>query len=476
MIWKDFRSFVAEMDRRGAVKLIEGAHCDLEIGTLTELMCERRGPMLLFDAIAGYPSGFRIAAAPYGTTVRTAAALGFPERSTAFEMVKLWRDKMRSYQPLAPVQVSSGPVLENVMEGGSVDLTRFPTPIWHEKDGGPYLGTGCSVITGEPGEPWVNVGTYRCMLHDAQTTGVDIAPYHHGHLHMAKWWAEGKSCPVAVAIGTDPYLFAASTNNVPWGTPEYEFAGFLKGEPLEVLRGPRTGLPVPANTELLLEGEVPPPDSERRMEGPFGEYTGYYAGGEKMAPVIRVQAVYYRTDPLLHGAPPLKPPMSTGLSTPSGSVLGVWEGLEKCGMAGIKGVYSLSTGGGFTTVVSVQQQYAGHARQVGRIASGLMHSMCRMIIVVDDDIDPSNAEEVLWAIATRSDPVTSFEIQPDSPSGTLDPMISPERKKSGPLTSGRALIIACRPWEWKDQFPAVNRASDALRGRIYDKWRSVFEV
>ncbi len=194
-----------------------------------------------------------------------------------------------------------------------------------------------------------------------------------------------------------------------------------------------------------------------------------------MRPVIRVHAVYYRTNPILHGDPPLKPPIENWACLPAGSILTVWEGLEKSGIAGIKGVYSLNTGGGLITVVSMTQHYQGHARQVGRIASGLMHSMCRVMVVVDDDIDPSNAEEVLWAIATRSDPGTTFEIQLDCPSTWLDPMMSPERKDRGDLKASRALIIACRPWEWMDKFPAVNKASDELRARYYNKWRALFE-
>lgn len=472
---RDFRDFLGAVEERGEVKLVEGADCDLEIGALTELMCERRGPMLLFDSINGFPKGLRIAAKPYATPRRTAVALGLPEDESPFGMFKVWRERMRSFEPVPPRTVTDAPILQNVMDGSQVDLCRFPAPKWHEQDGGPYFGTGCSVITKDPSEGWINVGTYRSQLHDGQTLGIQVAPYHHGNLQMRKWWAQGKACPVAMAITSEPSLFCASTNGVPWGTTELEYAGFLKSEPIDVLTGPRTGLPLPATAELVIEGELPPPETEQRMEGPFGEYTGYYAGDEGMRAVIRVQACYYRTNPILHGDPPLKPPIDSWACPPAGSIPTVWDGLEKAGIPGIKGVYALNTGGGLITVVAIQQQYAGHARQVGRVASGLMHSMCRLMIVVDEDIDPSNAEEVLWAIATRSDPITSFEIQTDCVSSLLDPTIPPARKKTRGLTSSRALIIACRPWEWKDQFPPVNRGSDALRTRTLEKWSALFK-
>jgi 4-hydroxy-3-polyprenylbenzoate decarboxylase len=192
-------------------------------------------------------------------------------------------------------------------------------------------------------------------------------------------------------------------------------------------------------------------------------------------PVIRVQALYHRTNPILHGDPPLKPPVDSWACPPAGNVLTVWDGLEKSGITGIKGVYALNTGGATTIVVSVKQHYAGHARQVGRVASGLLQTIGRLVIVVDEDIDPSNPEEVLWAIATRTDPEISFEIERHCPSSPLDPMITPARKERGELTSSRALIIACRPWEWMDEFPAVNRGSDELRGRVFNKWRTLFD-
>ncbi len=95
MAWRDFREFMTEVEKRGDVKVVEGADCDLEIGTLTELMCERQGPMLLFDRINGYPKGYRIAAKPYSTSFRNALALGLPEEGSPLELLKAWREKFR---------------------------------------------------------------------------------------------------------------------------------------------------------------------------------------------------------------------------------------------------------------------------------------------------------------------------------------------------------------------------------------------
>ena len=316
------------------------------------------------------------------------------------------------------------------------------------------------------------------MLHDGRTTGVDIG-LHHGHLHIRKWWERGENCPIAVAVTPDPYLFFAASNGLPWGRSEYEFAGYVKGAPLEVIRGPRTGLPLPANAELVIEGEVPPPSIEQRDEGPFGEFTGYYSGAARPRPVIRVQALYHRHDPILQGDPPLKPPGArTPGGIPSGSVLRVWDDLDKAGIPGVMGVYdTLGTEGGLVLTVAIRQQYAGHARQVGRVASGLVHAFYRVLVVVDDDVDPSKPRTTC---SGRSPPAADLpgrlvEIQTECPSSPLDPMLSPEMRARGDMTTSRAVIIACRPWLWRDAFPVVNRVSDALRQEALGKWRTLFE-
>ncbi|HZS01966.1 MAG TPA: UbiD family decarboxylase [Chloroflexota bacterium] len=475
MGWRDFRDFLAELEQRGMVRHVAGADPDLEIGTLVELMCERMGPMLLFDQIKGFPPGYRIAGKPYATPARAAIALGLDDQLPPLALVKAWKAKAAAYRPIPPVTVSSGAVLQNVFEDDAVDLTRVPVPRWHEGDGGLYLGTGCAVITRDPDEGWVNAGAYRCMLHDARTTGIDIAPYHHGNLHFRKWWAQGKSCPIAVAVSPDPALFFTASNGLPWGSSEFDFAGYIRGEPLETVPGLKTGLPIPATAELVFEGEVPPPEVEQRVEGPFGEFTGYYAGGEKLRPIIRVQALYHRTDPILQGDPPLKPPVAHWGGIASGSVQRVWDGLEKSGIPGIVGVYDTLGGeGGLVLTVAIRQQYAGHARQVGRVASALVHAFYHLIVVVDEDIDPSRPEDVLWAISTRADPAAAFEIHPECPSHTLDPTLPPDKRARNEMTTNRAVVIACRPWQWKDQFPPVSRASDALRDETLAKWRSLF--
>jgi 4-hydroxy-3-polyprenylbenzoate decarboxylase len=262
----------------------------------------------------------------------------------------------------------------------------------------------------------------------------------------------------------------------PWGTEEYGIAGALLGEPLQVVTGKYTGLPIPAHAEIVIEGEYPPPEVETREEGPFGEWPGYYASGARKEPVIKVKRIMHRNNPIIVGSPPMKPPAG-GTAVHVVRASNVWHELDRLGIPGIRGVWNMRAGGSrYLTVISVEQKYSGHARQVAMAAmsgeEGASHG--RFVIVVDEDIDPTNDEDVLWAIATRCDPATSIEILAGCWSAPLDPGIPPERKAKGDYTNSRAIILACRPYYWKKDFPRVNRASDELRAATLKKWSYLF--
>ncbi|MBI4334309.1 MAG: UbiD family decarboxylase [Chloroflexi bacterium] len=472
----DLRGFVRRLQSLNEIKIIEGADWDLEIGAITELVSERNGPALLFDNIKNYPSGYRIATNLLATPKRMAAAFGFPSELPAVEVARRMKDRFTELKPVTPVYVQTGPVLENVYGEGKIDLLRFPAPRWHEADGGRYLGTGDMVIMREPGGGWVNVATYRVQLHDSNTLGLFIAPGHQGHIIRQSYWAQGKSCPVAVVFGAHPLVWMPSFLAVPWGVEEYSIAGGLLGQPVRLVTGEYTGLPIPAEAEIVIEGECPPREVESREEGPFGEWTGYYGSGSRKEAVIRVKRVMHRTDPIILGAPPLKPP-STVTSVNVVGAADVWRELELLGIPGIRGVWQMRAGGAhLLRVISIEQKYAGHAKQAAMAAmsgaEGADHG--GFVIVVDDDIDPSNQEEVLWAMSTRCDPATSMEVITGCWSSPLDTTIAPDRKAKGDFTNSRAIILACRPYHWRKEFPKVNRASDELRALTMAKWQHLF--
>src|SRR5262249_54487016 len=187
--------------------------------------------------------------------------LGFPTELGKLELSEGFRTHYMVPMPrLAPKYVKDGPIFENVMKGDEVDVTRFPVPKWHSGDGGRYIGTGSFNLTGtlnvprDPDEGWINCGPYRVMIHDAKTAGFYISPGKHGRQMRDKYQARGERMPVAVVCGGDPMTFLMASSEVPYGVSEYEIVGGMRGKPVEVIEGPVTGLPIPANAEIVLEG------------------------------------------------------------------------------------------------------------------------------------------------------------------------------------------------------------------------------
>jgi 4-hydroxy-3-polyprenylbenzoate decarboxylase len=481
MAFGDLREFIKALAAAGELTEVEGAHWDLEIGAITEVAARRPvQTALLFDRVADYPAGYRVLTGFVNSPRRAALALGLPPEASPVELVRLWKQRLRDVQPLPPRLVTDGPILEHVDTGADVNVLRFPVPKWHERDGGRYIGTSDMVIQQDPDDPsWTNVGAYRVQVHDERTLGIYVSRGHHGRIIMERYWERGEACPVAMSFGHEPATWVAITHAIPAGMSEYAYAGWVRGEPVDVVSGPLTGLPLPATSEIAIEGEIPPPGTDDRTEGPFGEWHGYYGTGETRQPVVRVKSVLYRSDPILTGAPPIKP-QATGnpqVAIDFGSAR-IWQYLEDAGVPDVRGVYRFIAGqtSGYFIVVSIKQRHPGHSKQAAHAALGCYGGAYngRFVVIVDDDIDPSNVDDVLWAIGTRCDPAETIDIARGAWSSALDPRVDPVNKARGNYTSGRAVIDACRPFHWAEGFPAVSTVSDALRAETEARWAHVF--
>lgn len=469
--FEDLRDFVAAIEDRNDLAVYRGAHWDNEMGAIAEIISSQRGPAVLFDEVPGYPTGYRVLANTFSTLPRSALAIRVSERLSGIQMLAAWRERLRNWQPVTPVEVPTGPIFENVMTGDAVDVFRFPTPRWNEYDGGRYIGTGNAIIVRDPDEGWVNLGAHRSMIHDAQTVGLGLVPGHHARLIADKWHARGLACPVVMTLGQEPAFWVATCYGLGWGESEYDLAGWLREAPVPVVRGPLTDLPIPATAEIALEGEIPPFPAASREEGPFGEWAGYYAGGERARHIMQVQAIYHRNDPILQGAPQLKPPGSIFLGVPLNAAL-LWDQLEACGNVGITGVWFHGTQwGALFTAVAIDQRYAGHAKQVAAAVMGCRAGAYngKIVVVVDDDVDISNPDELLWAIATRTDCETVDVIR-GVWTGGADPSTDPGRRRLGTPVSARLLIDACRPYSQRDTYPRVVAFSRDYREQVARKW------
>ena len=473
MSYSDLREWLNQVEGFGELRTVEGADWDLEIGAITEMARKesKTAPCIVFDAIKGYPKGHRLAVGLLNSIKRVALTTRMPLDLPVMEFVRAWRQRIKEMKPIPPREVKDGAFMENVWEEKDVDVLRFPTPRYNVGDGGRYIGTGHLTITRDPEEGWVNIGTYRIMIHDGKNLGLYMSPGRHGRIQMEKYFAQNRPFPVAVAIGYDPLIFMASAFEVPYGLSEYDFAGGLREEPVDVVRLERCGLPVPATAELIIEGECLP--SERKAEGPLGEWTGYYGSSVRDEPVLRVRRVYFRNNPIMTGAPPSKPPTEATFYKSFWRSAMIWDEMERAGIPDVAGVWCPPEGNTrLFTVVSIKQRYPGHARQAGVIASQCHAAayLGRFTVVVDEDIDPTDMKDVIWAMTTRCDPVEDIEILRRCWSSPLDPIIPPNRKGRDSSFNSRAIIDACRPYEWMKDFPASVKVPDELAKQVREKW------
>jgi 4-hydroxy-3-polyprenylbenzoate decarboxylase len=223
---------------------------------------------------------------------------------------------------------------------------------------------------------------------------------------------------------------------------------------------------------MVIEGEIPP--DERHREGPFGEWTGYYAAPEGDQPVIRVSTVMHRKDPINLGIMPGMPPNDNTYYLNYLQSALVWNQLERAGIPGVRGVWAHESGGGrMMLTVSITQQFPGHSKQTGLVATACRSGayVNHLTVVVDDDIDPTDTDRVLWAMVSRVDPREDVEILRRMQASPLDPISYPPGVQA---FNARMVIDACRPWERLSSFPRVAQASPELRARIRAKFPELF--
>lgn len=478
----DLRNYLDSLKTLGLLKTVENADSELEIGAITDLNAKSKKHALLFDNIKGYLPGFRVFTGSLLDSNRVALALNLPGKHDDNSLVRELRARIASiesaHSKYEPIQIERAPVFENIFRGRNVDLLKFPAPKWFKNDGGRYIGTLDSVMTADPDSGWVNVGTYRIMVKSSNQLTILMEASRHGRIHLEKYQAMGKEMPIAVSFGHNPALNLFSALEVPEGVSELSVLGAVRQEPVATVKGPVTGLPIPADSEIAVEGYV---TSELSDEGPLGEFIGYYGGGKMRNPVIRVEAVYHRKDPILLGTCAGVPPYDYSyFRCPVRSAL-IWNALEASGISGVQGVWCHEEGysRAFNTV-SIKQAYAGHAVMAGHVAASCRPGAVagRYTVVVDEDIDPSNLGQVVWAMASRSDPEKSIHIVRDTIGTPLDPMAEHrEGKHIKEYSSSRGIIVAVKPFSkiLNGTFPETVKADGQTEEEVRRKFASVLK-
>jgi UbiD family decarboxylase len=483
---QDLRTWINHMESLGLVRELRGASWELEIGAITDLNAKHNKWVLLFGDIAGYPSGYRLLTGTLLDAVRVGYTLGCDCGSDQQALVRTLRSRLygndvgssepHSLRP--PRETADAPMFENRLVGDDIDLLGFPAPLWHEHDGGRYLGTLDAVVTRDPETDWVNVGAYRLMVHDSRRLCLFVNASHHARLHIEKYASRGERTPIAVSLGHHPSLSMLAGMELAAGVSEYSVVERVRGQPYELVRAPVTGLPVPADSEMVVEGFL---SHSTVSEGPYGEFLGYYAGGRMETPTIDVEAIYHRDNAILLGTCAGVPPYDYSYFRCPIRAAMIWEALERAGVSGVCGVWCHEAGySRALNVVSIKQAYFGHASQAGYVASQVREGVFggKYTIVVDDDIDPSNLEEVMWAICTRTDPAESIEFVRSSFGMILDPMAQHGAGGAlNELSMSRAIIDACRPLRraTRGEFPNVVTVPAHVAEEVARKFADVFD-
>ena len=463
MKYRDLRDFIAQLERKGELRRIaEPVSTRLEMTEICDRVLRAGGPALLFENArhGDAPAAMPVLANLFGTPRRVAWGMG-EEDVAALRQTGELLASLREPEPprglrdawakvsmlkaalwdMTPRTVRQAPCQEIVLEGDDVDLGRLPLQTCWPGDVAPLLTWGL-VITRGPNARRQNLGIYRqqpiapnkLIMRWLSHRGGALDFREHARAHP------GTPFPVAVALGADPATILGAVTPVPDSLSEYQFAGLLRGSRTEVGQALGSDLSVPAWAEIVLEGHLlpandpravapvvsegapTPPDTgyEMALEGPYGDHTGYY-NEQDWFPVFTVDRITMRRDPVYHSTYTGKPPDEP-------AVLGValnevFVPLLRRQLPEIVDFYLPPEGCSYRlAVVSIRKQYAGHAK---RVMFGLWSVLrqfmyTKFIVVVDEDIDPRNWNEVVWAITTRMDPVRDTVLVERTPIDYLD--------------------------------------------------------
>jgi 4-hydroxy-3-polyprenylbenzoate decarboxylase len=466
----DLDIWIAKAEAMGELKRITAeVDPDLEAATITYLVGREKSPALLFENIKGHP-GHRVLYNMIGCNLsRFCLMIGEAPVDHPLEAVKVLQEKMG--RKMKPEEVAADRVIanQNVLTGDSIDIRMFPAQRMWPLDGGKYLGTADAVISKDPESGRINVGTYRMMIKGPREIGLYTSPGKDATIDREKWWKMGKPMPVAACYGIDPLLFLVAATSFPKTESEYEYYSGIAGAPIELFTSDVNGLPIPARAEIILEGFLYP--DETFAEGPFGEFTGYYGRPSGATPFMRVEKVRFRDNPTLTCAL-----MAEGAANEAGLFwallrsAAIWSDLQKLGIPGIRGVWSIPEAAGWgITVISIKQMYAGHAPQAMALAAQTTAGAYfgKFVIVVDDDIDPTDVNQVLWAMATRARPAHSIDILRETWSTYLDPSQNPPEIRPW---GSKCLINACMEYRYIKQFSKRTKLSQAAYENVKARW------
>lgn len=426
---EDLRQFLASYEARypdDVLRVDREVSVDYEITAyVLELERNDRYPLLIFDKLDGYPGS--LVQNVFGSRERIARILG----TKLDRLHATWTERTEKLIP--PVWVDQGPVQE-VVETSGFDIQTFPIPKHFLDDAGRYISSGICVAR-DPDTGVMNLAFARMQVKGPDKLGISV--HSRGHLwdYLRRAEEAGKDLELAVVLGAHPVVMLAAGSRAPIEVDEYEIAGALAEQPVELVQCKTVDIGVPVSAEIVLEGKILA--GEREDEGPFGEYAGY-STSRSTRNVVRLTAVTHRKNPIYFNVTP-------GLSSEHLLLDRVQK--ESTLLAKLKnvisdvtGVYYPKSGTLFHCYVSIDKKLEGQPQQVGALVIGL-DQYVKLVIVVDSDIDVTREEEVLWALATRFQADRDLNIIRRGLTNVLDP-------SSNQGMSAKMILDATAPLEW----------------------------
>ncbi|MDR2885069.1 MAG: UbiD family decarboxylase [Deferribacteraceae bacterium] len=433
MAFSDIREYLKALEAQGLMRRVtrEVDH-SWEVACLAKWMYQavpadkRFG--LYFEKIKG--SNIPVTTAIFGATdASVAVALGCKVDEINKTIVNALRNRIK------PNIVNSAPCQEVVLTGDTAKLSILPIPTWTPgKDKAPYLTA--ITVTRDHDTGVQNVAVYRTMVQDDNTVLINLSNGRQGTRNVKTWFDKGKKAPIAWVILTEPTIHLATVANLPYGQDEIELAGGLKGEAIDLVPCKMSDLLVPANSEIVIEGELT--EGEFGDEGPFGEFAGFMGPVERK-PVAHITAITHRKDAIYHGYSSQIPPSeSTTIQSLMNAGVILYTLNDLLGESAVEDVYIDQNFGGSLAhaIIAMTPQFPGHGKQVGRTVADVFS--VKRVTVVDPDIDIRDSFHIDWAMNSRYSPKRDTVIIDDifMPLG-MDPSV---RDAYGKVSQGSKIV------------------------------------
>ncbi|OGI00623.1 MAG: menaquinone biosynthesis decarboxylase [Candidatus Melainabacteria bacterium GWF2_37_15] len=479
-MYRDLKDFINKLKQENELLEINTpVSSELEITEITDRASKEQGMQnkaLLFNNVEGY--NMPVLTNAFGSYRRMALALGVQDvREIAKRIEELIKPeipdslmekaallpKLYEVSQFFPKIVKDAPCQEIVITDGSM-LDKLPILKCWPMDGGPFI-TLPLVITKNPRTGNRNMGMYRLQKFDNKTTGMHWHKHHDGAKNYEEARKMGKKFEVAAALGCDPAITYAATAPVPPGIDEMIFAGFLRKKPVQLVKCKTVDIEVPADAEIVLEGYVDL--EEKRIEGPFGDHTGYYSLADEY-PVFHIIAITHTKNPIYSATIVGKPPQEDcymGKATEQIFLPVLRQILPEIVDMNlpIEGVFHNCA------IISIDKRFPGHASKVINAVWGLGQMMfTKFMIVVDRDVDVHNLSEVSWKIFNNTDPSRDCII-------TKGPLDILDHACDLPGFGGKMGIDATKKWagegftrEWPDEIIMCEEIKRKVDGKVYE--------